>query len=197
MLRGIRWILIVAALGGCAGTDTSDALSTVLREGEARLVRGDVVGARAAFMAATERDARCFVGWIGLSRSLAASGDVDGAERALSRGLAVSPESADALDLSGRTALELAKVLPVTRRKTLALLAESLLDRAAAADPELPRLAYHRGLAAWWAGNYGAARAAFDDAAKQGFDARVEEARRAMVAEISGLATRPSGGGSH
>jgi hypothetical protein len=105
----------------------------------------------------------------------------------------VSPESADALDLSGRTALELAKVLPATRRKTLALLAESLLARAPAADSALPRLAYHRGLAAWWAGDYGAARDAFDAASREGFDVRVEDARRAMVAEISGLATRPSG----
>jgi hypothetical protein len=66
------WAAVV--LAACAGTDGSDAMSTVLREGEARLVRGDLVGARAAFMAATERDARCFVGWIGLARSLGASG---------------------------------------------------------------------------------------------------------------------------
>ncbi len=190
-ITSFRGYLGLALLLGCSSTG-DDAVSTALREGELRLGRGDPMGARVAFSAATTRNPKSFIGWIGMARAAAASYDTGEAERALSRALACSPETADALDLSGRTALELARVTPKPQRRLTAQLASSLLARARGFDRTVPNAAYHAGLGAWWSGDLAGAMNWFDEARALGHDPRAEAAVAALRTEAAGLDTRPT-----
>jgi predicted Zn-dependent protease len=89
---------------------------------------------------------RPFLAWIGVARASVAMGDLATADLAVAQAIQVDPGSAASTDLVGRTVLMIARDRGEAGRSQ-ALMADAILSRAERLDPELPNVAYHRGLA--------------------------------------------------
>jgi predicted Zn-dependent protease len=104
------------------------------------------VEARAIFFQAMRGQDRPFLSWIGVARASIAMGDLRTADVAIGQAMQTNPGNAASIDLVARTLLMVAQAMGEGGRSQ-ALMADALFRSAERADPDLPKLAYHRGLA--------------------------------------------------
>lgn len=121
------------------------------------LEEGRVEEARALFSEALTQSRPPFLAAVGLARVALRSGDERLFETAMEDALRTAPRTPEAQELCGRTLLEAARASAAPKRRQRALLAATLLGQAQQQAPELPRLAYHTGIAELLAGEAPAA----------------------------------------
>ncbi len=150
---------VIALLPGCrSAPERGLPTATVLETRAAQsLEEGRIEEAQALFSAALEQSRPPFLAAVGLARVALRSGDERLFETAMEDALRVAPRTPEAQELCGRTLLEAARASAPPKRRQRALLSATLLGQAQRLAPELPRLAYHTGIAELLAGEAQAA----------------------------------------
>jgi predicted Zn-dependent protease len=107
---------------------------------------------------------RPFLSWIGVARASITLGDLQTAELAIGQAMQNQSGSAESVDLVARTMLMIAQARGDGGRGQ-AMMADALFRQAERIEPDLPKLAYHRGLAHLAANDPGVAAALLERAA--------------------------------
>ncbi len=148
-MRSFVVLLLALVSAGCT-TSTERGLprATVQEQrAEKMFEAGQIAEARALFEQAARMNPQPFLSTIGLARCGIRAGDRDLMEAAIRLAYASAPKTPEAQDMLGRTHLAAAKVSTGGLRMQHAATAGSMFSAASREAPELPKLAYHTGMA--------------------------------------------------